>query len=289
MTITFDALFDAAARLASRQQVPFVAYPLTHLGGGDKPGQDKTGRYYTMRQQTALAAHSDALLALTNTEANFYRQQNRRPGEIKVISPGVDPDEIAGGKADRFMDEHGLSGPFILCIGAMSREKGTIQLVEAIRRLWSAGRQVELVLVGETLTAFRHYMNSLPPAVRQRIRLLGPLEEVKKRDALAAAAILSLTSITESFGTVYLEAWLYGLPVIGADCWAVRDVITDGQDGLLVPFGDDSALAQALSTLLDDPEKAREMGRKGKQKVLQHHTWTRQFQVVHDLYRSLVT
>jgi glycogen(starch) synthase len=240
-----------------------------------------------MRQQVALATSSDALVALTTTEARFYQERGQAPANVKVISPGIDTEELGGGDGDRFRHEQGLDGPVILSIGAMSREKGTIQLVEAVRRLWAAGRRIELVLIGEVLSPFQKYLKSLPAAERQRIRLLGPVPDTVKRDALAAASIFSMTSITESFGMVYLEAWLYGKPVIGANVWAVKDVITHGEDGLLVPFGDVGALAQALSTLLDNPETARDLGLNGRQKVLNQHTWSLQFQVIHDLYNSL--
>lgn len=288
MTITFDPIFAAAARLAKRQQVPFVAYPLTHLGAGDRPGQDRISRFYTMRHQTRLVTDTDALVALTTTEANFYLERGQAADRIRVISPGIDPEEFGGGDGDSFKVKHELSGPFILSIGAMSREKGMIQLVEAVRRVWANSRSVDLVLIGEVRSAFQHYLNELPVVDRQRIHLLGSVPEEEKRNALAAASVFSLTSITESFGIVYLEAWMHGLPVIGANTWATKDVVTHGENGLLVPFGDVDSLAQALSTLLDDPEMAHEMGQNGKQKVLRKHIWSQQFQVIQELYNSLV-
>ncbi len=288
MTITFDPIFEAAARLARRQHIPFVAYPLTHLGAGDRPGQDRVSRYYTMRQQIALVTRCDALVALTETEANFYQERNQQPGNIRIISPGIDPEPAGDANGNRFRVKHGLSGPIILSIGAMSRDKGMIQLVEAVRQLWADGRNVELVLVGEVLTQFQQYLERLPAADRGRIHLLGSIPDEEKQDALAAASLFSLTSITESFGTVYLEAWLQGLPVVGANIWAAKDVISHGEDGLLVPFGDVNGLAGVLSMLLDEPEMARDLGQKGRQKVLKKHTWSHQFRVIQDLYNSLV-
>jgi glycogen(starch) synthase len=170
----------------------------------------------------------------------------------------------------------------------MSPDKGTFHLVEAVRRLWATGRQVELVLIGEVLSPFRKFISEIPAADRARIRLLGPVEEAQKRDALAAGSMLVMPSRTDSFGMAYLEAWVYSLPVIGAATWGVMDVISNGQDGLLVPFGNVDRLTQAMVQLLDSPEEAREMGRRGRKKVIQEHTWQKKCSLVHELYQSLV-
>ena len=82
-----------------------------------------------------------------------------------------------------------------------------------------------------------------------------------------------MPSRTDSFGIVYLEAWLAGKPVIGARAWGMSDVIADGRDGVLVPFGDGPALAEALAGLLADPARRAALGAAGRAKVLERYTW----------------
>ncbi len=287
MTITFDPLFEAAQRLARRQGIPFVAYPLTHLGAGQEPGQDSLSRFYTMRHQTALVTSSDALVAQTPAEASYYQNKGMPAERIVISGQGIILAELAGGDGQRFRTTYDLAQPIILSIGAMSFDKGTQHVVEAVRRLWSTGRQVELVLIGDLLSPFRKYIDDIPATDRQRIRLLGPVDEAEKKDALAAATMLAMPSRTESFGTVYLEAWAYSLPVIGATTWGVMDVISNGEDGLLVPFGDAELLAQAMRQLLDNPQQANEMGRCGREKVIREYQWPYQCQLVDELYMVL--
>jgi glycosyltransferase involved in cell wall biosynthesis len=76
--------------------------------------------------------------------------------------------------------------------------------------------------------------------------------------------------------------------VVAARAWGVSDLISDGEDGLLAPFGDVSALALALADLLADPARRAAMGLRGEQKVYQHHTWDRKYALVRDLYLRLV-
>ena len=171
----------------------------------------------------------------------------------------------------------------------MARDKGTVQVVEAVRRLWQAGRPAELALAGAVLTPFRQYLDRLPVEDRRRIHLLGPVSDEDKRGLLAAADVLAMPSRTDSFGIVYLEAWLHGKPVIGARAWGVGDVIADGQDGLLVPFDDAPALADTLAYLLDHPAEGAAMGARGQRKVYERHTWEIKYGQIRALYESLVT
>ena len=145
-----------------------------------------------------------------------------------------------------------------------------------------------MVLIGSELTPFRAYLASLPAADRHRLRVLGPVDDDVKRDALAAATVFSMPSRTDSFGITYLEAWLYGRPVIGARTWGVMDLIDEGRDGLLVPFGDAPALAEKIAYLIDNPEEADRMGQNGRRKVYADHTWEHKCEMVEQIYSQLV-
>ncbi len=288
MTICFESLLDAGLRFAREQRVPFVIYPLTHLGAGDKPAQDSLSRFYTMRHQIGLANASDAIVAQTVSEKNFYENHDGADTLISVIGAGVTPEKVLGGDGQRFRVRHALRDPIVVCLSTMSYDKGVVHLVEAMRTLWRVGRQIDLVLAGKVLTPFRHYMDTLPDVDRDRIHLLGFVSEAEKRDLLAACDVFAMPSRTDSFGIVYLEAWLYKKPVIGAQTWGICDVITDGQDGLLVPFGDVASLADAITYLLENPIERRRMGLRGEEKVYQSHTWEHKYALIRDLYHQLV-
>jgi glycosyltransferase involved in cell wall biosynthesis len=288
MNVCFEPLLEAGLRFARERRIPYIVYPLTHLGAGAEPGQDPLSRFYTMRHQVDVVRASDAVIAQTPAERVFYEQRGVPRDRVLVAGAGVNSEEVLGGNGERFRDRHGLHGPLVACISAMAYDKGTVHLVEAVRRLWREGRQVELALAGAILAPFRLYLSGLPPADLGRIRVLGQVTEEEKRDLLDAADVFAMPSRTESFGIVYLEAWLYKKPVIGAQTWGVSDVIEDERDGLLVPFGDVPALAAAISRLLDHPDERARLGARGEQKVRRLHTWDRKYELVSDLYRRLV-
>lgn len=288
MTITFEPLLEAGLRFARRRGVPFVLYPLTHLGAGPAPGQDALSRFYTMRHQVDLVRRSDAAVAQTPAERDFYVDRGVDPAKIRIVGPGFEPDAVLGGDADRFRTHHKLQGPIVFMLTKMSYDKGVTHTIEAMQRLWAGGVDAHLVLAGDVLDTFGAYYDRLPEQTRSRILLLGTISDEEKRDLLAAGDILVMPSRTDSFGIVYLEAWSYGKPVIGARTWGVMDVIDEGRDGLLVPFADPPALAQAIRQLLENPEVARAMGERGKVKALTQHTWDHKYPHIRDLYSRLV-
>lgn len=288
MTICFEPLLSAGLAFARERGIPFVAYPLTHLGAGPAPGADALSSFYTMRHQVELVTESDGAILQTPTEQRFYVAQGLPPDRARVAGPGVNPDELLGGDETRFRATHGIAGPLVTAVGSMSFDKGTETLVEAVAQLWRGGSDVELVLAGAVLGPFQYFLDQLDPATRARIHLLGAIDEATKRDLLAATAVLAMPSRTDSFGITYLEAWLYGKPVIGAQVWGIDDVIDDGADGLLVPFGDADALAAAITRLLSDSTEAAAMGRRGQAKVYAHHTWEKKYEVTRALYGELV-
>lgn len=286
--VLYEPFVLAAERAARRWGVPFVVYPLTHLGAASRPAADRVSRYYTMRHQTAAVLRADLAITITPTEAAFYTARGLPPNRVQVVAGGVNPPELAGGDAARFATAHNLHAPVVTFLSALAYDKGATHVVEAVRRLWQAGHSLHLVMAGTQWPDFQRYLAGLPPADRARIHLLGPITEADKRDLLAATDVLVMPSRTDSFGIVYLEAWFYGKPVIGAQAWGMSDVIQPGVDGVLVPFGDVGALARELADLLADPARRAALGEAGRQKVLARYTWEQQYAVVRAAYQHLV-
>src|SRR5918994_1644293 len=96
---------------------------------------------------------------------------------------------------------------------------------------------------------------------RDHITVLGRVSDEAKRAALAGADVLAAPSLGgESFGMVLTEAFAAGTPVVASDIAGYRDVVRDGVDGILVPRGDATALAEALQLMALEPERTRALG-----------------------------
>ncbi len=282
--ITLDFALLPVFACAQRQRIPFVCTPFIHLG---EPGSRTIVRYYSMRHQIDLLRRSERVITMTGLERDFLAARGVPHERLRVVGVGVTPEDLQGGDGDHFRAEQRIDGPLVLFIGALAYDKGAIHLVEAMQRLWRAGHPGTLALIGAPLAHFETFYARLPPSDRARIRFLPYAPESVKRDALAAADVFALPSRTDSFGIVFLEAWCYGVPVIGARAGGIPDVITDGGDGLLVRFGDVAGLAQAIRLLLDDRALARRLGAAGREKTLRSLTWDHVYARVRTVYAEV--
>jgi glycogen synthase len=283
--ITLDFAIFPAFAFARARGIPFLCTPFVHLGA---PGDRAIVRYYTMRHQIDLLKRSDRVITMTGLEADALAARGVSRDRMRRVGVGVTPAEVLGGDRARFRVEQHVAGPLVLYIGALAYDKGAVHVVEALRRLWDQGEDVTLALIGAPLAHFTRFYEQLPEHIRGRIRLLPYAPDQVKRDALAAADLFAMPSRTDSFGIAYLEAWCYGLPVIGARAGGVPDVIDDRRDGLLVPFGDVGALADATKWLLHDRAAAERLGAAGRAKVLRELTWDRVYAEVRAVYDEVI-
>ncbi|MEM7800745.1 MAG: glycosyltransferase family 4 protein [Chloroflexota bacterium] len=288
-TITLEGIVDYGRQFAQRLEVPFVVYPLTHLGAGLEPGSDRLSRFYTMPHQKELVLAADGVIGITQTEIDYYVAQGKSPDSTAVAPPGIDINQLSGGRREVWRNKLQIEGPLIISVAAMAPAKGTLHTIQACAQLWKDGLAFDLALAGTVTAPFKKGFAQLPDWVQDRVHLLGPISEGEKRDLLAAADIFCMPSQTESFGIAYLEAWFYRLPVIGAETWGVKgDVIHAEQEGLLVPFGDVDALRKALMRLIYDGEARKRMGIAGYQKLMSTYNWDRSIGKIAAFYTHLI-
>jgi glycosyltransferase involved in cell wall biosynthesis len=100
--------------------------------------------------------------------------------------------------------------------------------------------------------------------------------------------MLVLPSRMDSFGMVLLEAWAHGKPVIAADAGGIPGVVEDGEDGILVPFGDVNGLAKAVRMLLEDEALNRRLGESGREKVATRYNWDHVTARVFEVYETVL-
>ncbi|MBI3979209.1 MAG: glycosyltransferase family 4 protein [Chloroflexi bacterium] len=282
--VVHEGFAAAALALARRQGARSMLAPYLHLGD---PADSTVRRFYTLPHQVALLRAAGAVLAQTPREQRQLVALGVDPGRVHLTGVGVTPEEVTGGDADRLRRLLNTRAPLVLFVGVATYDKGALHLLQAMERLWQAGANADLVLAGEVAGDFAAEVGRLPSAQRTRCHVLGVVDDETRRDLLAGAALLALPSRTESFGIVLLEAWACGLPVVAAAAGGIPDVVDDGVDGLLIPFGDVGALTAAIRTLLEDPQRRAELGARGRAKVLDRLTWDHAFTRVQDVIQEV--
>jgi glycosyltransferase involved in cell wall biosynthesis len=185
--------------------------------------------------------------------------------------------------SDRQVPEH-----FLLFLGRASPDKGALDAAKAVLQLQASGLDLHLVLAGTVSADFRRFYDRLPALPRQRLHLLGPVSEAEKHALLSACLGLTLPSRVDALGLVLLEAWWHEKPVVAAEAGGIPGIVTDGQSGLLVPYGDVPALAEAFARLARDPTLRQALGRQGRQRLLSEFTWDKVAQRAEVEYQAAI-
>jgi glycosyltransferase involved in cell wall biosynthesis len=180
--------------------------------------------------------------------------------EVRVIPSGVDLPAEIGPEADP---------PEILYAGRLSEEKGVLELVEATRGM-------RLVVAGDGPLRAR------VPAARGFV----PNDELQ--GLYARAAVVTCPSRREGFGVACLEAMAHGRPVVATRVGGLRDLVVDGETGLVVPPRDPEALRAALRRLIADPDLRRRLGAAGRQRARERFSWDAVTSAVVDAYAEAV-
>ena len=102
-----------------------------------------------------------------------------------------------------------------------------------------------------------------------------------------AAAVSVIPSLEEGFGIPAAEAMGCEVPVVASDAGGLPEVVENGVTGLVVPRGDTTALAQAIGSLLADPERRRRMGQAGRDRALRLFDWDRSAEQFEQIYREV--
>lgn len=158
------------------------------------------------------------------------------------------------------------------CVSVMREKKGHRALIDAMAGLLKRS-EVFLVLVGDgspTLENLQAYVHTL--GLDDKVLFTGRRSDIP--NVLAGFNVFALATEQEASGTVFVEAAAAGLPVIGTDVGGVSEMLRDGETGLLVPLRDAAALTAALTSLIDDPDRRRAMGRAGMRAVREGERFT---------------
>jgi phosphatidyl-myo-inositol alpha-mannosyltransferase len=205
-----------------------------------------------------VARRIDGPIAVSEAAAGFVA--DIVPGDVDVIGNGVDVGRFAG-RSDR---PAGIpEGRIMLWASRLDPQKGFRIAVRAFERLASRFDDLSFVVVGAGADA--EAVDAVPRDVRDRIVMVGAVanRDLHPYHGIADVYVAPATG-HESFGVILVEALAAGVPVVAADIPGYREVIRDDVDGLLVPPGDDRALAEGVARVLDDPALAERLAQAGR-------------------------
>ena len=252
--------------------IPFVCTPLIHF---EDPSHDNSLLWRTLQDAAAV-------IACSNYEKKGMIRKGIDPSKIHRIPMGIHLDEWENLNGQRFRRKHHLEGKkVVLFAGTKGYNKGALHLLQAVKKMEQDVKDVVLVAIGLTTEEWNREKETVSES---NLLDLGYVPDEEKRDAFDACDLFVMPSRYDSFGIVYLEAWICGKPVIGANVGAIPEVIAEGKDGLLVEFGNVDQLVSSILHLLDHPALCREMGKRGREKVIRELNWEKNLPLLEKVY-----
>lgn len=161
--------------------------------------------------------------------------------------------------------------PVVLYVGLLSRRKGVLDLVEAARHVTAKQPGVQFCLAGRDGGVGREVRQAIAAAgLTANVHLLGQRDDVPR--LLASCDLMVLPSWADPLPVAVLEAMSLGVPVVATRSGGCSDMVIDGCTGRLVPPRAPAALADAITELLADEPRRREMGRQARRHFQTHFT-----------------
>jgi glycosyltransferase involved in cell wall biosynthesis len=177
-----------------------------------------------------------------------------------------------------------VQAPYILAMGNTKAHKDLPTLLSAFGRVAPRVPDLRLVLAGEEPAGYLASM--VPDGSRHLVSFTGPLTDARLRALYEYAAVFAFPSRYEGFGLPLLEAMSFGTPVVAASSSSIPEVVGDA--ALLVPPGDETALAATLEVLLTDVDLWNELSDKGRARAAEF-SWRETARLTADVYRDALT
>ncbi len=245
-------------------------------------------RLYEMTRGADSVKRADRIIVTTKSYGDtsslvWKYEPSVIPNAVNVhdYNPGIDGNHIR--------KKWGLAGKkVVLFVGRLAFHKGVEHLIESTKYLDDDYR-VLIVGTGERSEPLQHLAKEI--GMENRVIFTGKVPYSTLPTYYAACDLFCLPSVTrlEAFGIVVLEAMSTAKPVLISSIPGVRELITEGVEGLHGEPVNPRDLAAKIKMILSDPEKARVMGLAGRKKVEREYNWDHVIDLVLNVYTELTT
>lgn len=242
-------------------------------------------RAHWLRRAAAKAA--DLFVAVSEATAEVARKTGEcAPDKLRVVINGTDLSRFPAEEGARARIRSELHIPaearVLVTIGRLVKEKNHALLLRAVAPLLRDDRRLVIVGDGPMRDDVRALIDALP--TRECVHMTGGRRDVPA--LLAAADAWILSSDTEGLPIGLLEAWAAGLPVIATAVGGIPAAVDHERTGILVPKGDEAALAAAAQRAFESSDALRRMAERGREHALRAYSAEEMASTYLELYQA---
>ena len=257
-------------------------------------------------ERTALEM-ADAVVAVSEgTKTDILKHFNVAPDKVHVIYNGIDTEEYQPVDPTPVLTKFNVPNdkPYVLFVGRITRQKGIIHLVEAIKHMHEDYNVVLCAGAPDTTEIAAEMKAAVAEASKTREGVYWIDEMVNKTDIIqlySGAAVFCCPSIYEPFGIINLEAMACETPVVASAVGGIPEVVVHDETGFLLPVAQQHEspfaplhpnayaedLAHQVNRLMDDPEKRKRFAKAGRKRAVEMFSWSSIARQTRNLYASL--
>jgi len=259
-------------------------------------------------EKTAIEMADAVVCVSEGTKADVMQHFNVDPSRLHIIYNGIDPNEYYKQDATEALDRFGIDKeqPYVLFVGRITRQKGIIHLVDAIKHMHPGYQIVLCAGAPDTPEIAAEMKAAIGEAQKAREGIFWIDEMVDKPTVIklySGAAVFCCPSVYEPFGIINLEAMACETPVVGSAVGGIPEVVVHDETGYLVPLAQSNEspfsplnpeafakdLAHQINRLMENPERREAFGKAGHKRAIEHFSWTSIAEQTQALYKDLIT
>ncbi|WP_297708049.1 glycogen synthase [uncultured Eudoraea sp.] len=272
--------------------------------------REQLGRGYDASlwiEKTAIEM-ADAVIAVSNeTRDDVLNYFNVDKEKIKVIYNGINLEEYVVTSETAALDKHHIdkSKPYVLFVGRITKQKGIIHLVNAIKYIDPDTQVVLCAGAPDTPEIAKEMEDSVNEVKKNRDNVIWIAEMLDKKSVIqlySHADVFCCPSIYEPFGIINIEAMACKTAVVASAVGGIKEVVVDGETGILVPLEQQNVapfepvdpdkfaqdLAEGINVVIKNKELQKSMANKGRKRVEETFDWSAIAKQIETLYKSLI-
>ncbi len=271
--------------------------------------REQLGRGYDASawiEKTAIEM-ADAVIAVSEeTKQDVLKYFDVSEDKIKVIYNGINLQEYKVTTEISTLEKYGLdkTKPFVLFVGRITRQKGIIHLVNAIKYIDPETQVVLCAGAPDTKEIGKEMEDSVNEVKKTRDNVIWIAEMLSKKEVIqlySHADVFCCPSIYEPFGIINIEAMACETAVVASAVGGIKEVVVDGETGILVPLDQHQVapfepinpeqfsrdLAHGINTIIENKSLKKQMAKNGRKRVEEFFDWKAIAKQVEELYKTL--
>jgi len=292
MVHTHTPVASFLGRIAGKMAgVPRIVYTAHGFHFHEYGSRLKNFAYF--RLEKFAGKFTDVLITINRDDYEIAKKSNLVPnGKIVYIKGvGVDterikPENIEDNRLESINGDLHYRNPLILTVGRLEREKNFDQFLHMLKIIKDSGKKFHGLVIGEG--PLKDYLEKIINKLKLNdiVKFTGYF--TRAFELISQAEVYIFTSSREGLPVSVMEAMAVEKPVVAYNIRGVRDLVVDGETGFLIPYRNVQQLAEKVMYLMNNPEVARIMGRKGRERIEEEFSIKKIKTEMSNLYREIL-